>query len=29
MGGEYKSFPPTDEGVCQLIQELIEDHTFG
>jgi len=29
MGGEYKSFPPTDEGVGQLIQELIEDHTFG
>ena len=29
MGGEYKSFPPTDEGVKQLIQELTEDHTFG
>jgi electron transfer flavoprotein beta subunit len=29
MGGEYKSFPPTDEGVGQLIRELIEDHTFG
>ncbi|KPJ61967.1 MAG: electron transfer flavoprotein subunit beta [Deltaproteobacteria bacterium DG_8] len=29
MGGEYKSFPPTDEGVSQLIRELIEDHTFG
>jgi len=26
---DHKSFPPTDEGVSQLIQELIEDHTFG
>jgi electron transfer flavoprotein beta subunit len=29
LGGEHKSFPPTDEGVGQLIHELIEDHTFG
>jgi electron transfer flavoprotein beta subunit len=29
MGGEHTSYPPTDEGVGQLIQELIEDHTFG
>lgn len=29
MGGKHKSYPPTDEGVGQLIQELIEEHTFG
>lgn len=29
LGGKHKSYPPTDEGVGQLIQELIEDHTFG
>ncbi|HUU60052.1 MAG TPA: hypothetical protein VMZ50_10945, partial [Phycisphaerae bacterium] len=28
-GGEYHEFPPTDEGVAQLIGDLIEDHTFG
>jgi electron transfer flavoprotein beta subunit len=28
-GGEHKSYPPTDEGVQQLMQELIEEHTFG
>jgi electron transfer flavoprotein beta subunit len=28
-GGEHKSYPPTDEGVRQLIRELIEEHTFG
>ena len=28
-GGEHKAFPPTDEGISQLIKELIEDHTFG
>lgn len=28
-GGEHKSFPPTDEGVIRLMQELIEEHTFG
>ena len=26
---EHKTYPPTDEGVNQLMQELIEDHTFG
>ena len=26
---EHKSYPPTDEGVGQLMQELKEDHTFG
>ena len=26
---EHKTYPPTDEGVRQLMQELIEDHTFG
>jgi len=28
-GGEHKSYPPTDEGVHRLMQELIEEHTFG
>ncbi len=28
-GGEYKECPPTDEGVAQLVSELIEDHTIG
>ncbi len=28
-GGEYRQFPPTDEGVAQLVEELIEEHTFG
>ena len=28
-GGDYKEFPPTDEGINQLIRELIEDHTIG
>jgi electron transfer flavoprotein beta subunit len=28
-GGEHKAYPPTDEGVQQLMQELIEEHTFG
>ena len=28
-GGEHKSYPSTDEGVQQLMQELIEEHTFG
>jgi electron transfer flavoprotein beta subunit len=26
---QHKTVPPTDEGVNQLMQELIEDHTFG
>lgn len=29
LGGAHKSFPATDEGAQQLIQELIEEHTFG
>jgi hypothetical protein len=28
-GGEYKEFPPTDEGAAALVGELIEDHTIG
>jgi len=28
-GGEYKQFAPTDEGLNDLISELIEDHTIG
>jgi len=28
-GGDYKEFPPTDEGVAAMIGELIEDHTIG
>ena len=28
-GGQYKQFPPTDQGVAELIGELIEDHTIG
>jgi electron transfer flavoprotein beta subunit len=28
-GGELKAYPPTDEGVQQLMQELMEEHTFG
>ncbi len=28
-GGEYKEFPATDDGVGQLMGELIEDHTIG
>jgi electron transfer flavoprotein beta subunit len=28
-GGEHKSYPPTDEGVQRLMQELIAEHTFG
>jgi len=28
-GGEYHEFPPTDEGMAELIGDLIEDHTFG
>lgn len=28
-GGEHKSYPPTDEGIQRLMQELIEEHTFG
>ena len=28
-GGEYHELPPTDEGVAQLVGELIEEHTIG
>jgi len=28
-GGDYKEFPPTDDGATRLIGELIEDHTIG
>jgi electron transfer flavoprotein beta subunit len=29
MGGDHKVYPPTDQGVSQLMQELAEEHTFG
>ncbi len=28
-GGAYKEYPPSEDGVAQLIGELIEDHTIG
>ena len=28
-GGEYHEFPPTDEGIAGLIDELIKEHTIG
>jgi electron transfer flavoprotein beta subunit len=28
-GGEYREYPPTDDGVAKLVGELIEDHTIG
>jgi electron transfer flavoprotein beta subunit len=28
-GGQYKEFPPTDEGLAELVGELMEDHTIG
>ena len=28
-GGEYHEFSPTDEGITELVGELIEDHTIG
>ncbi|MCK4277003.1 MAG: electron transfer flavoprotein subunit beta/FixA family protein [Phycisphaerae bacterium] len=28
-GGEYREFPPTDEGIAELVGDLIEDHTIG
>jgi electron transfer flavoprotein beta subunit len=28
-GGEYREFPPTDDGLTRLVGELIEDHTIG
>lgn len=28
-GGDYKEFPPTEDGVTRLLGELIDDHTIG
>ena len=28
-GGEYREFAPTDDGIAELIGELIHDHTVG
>ena len=28
-GGEYHEFPPTDEGLTELLGDLIKDHTIG
>lgn len=28
-GGDYKEFPPTEDGIRQMLGELIEDHTIG
>ena len=28
-GGQYREFPPTEEGLRELVMELIEDHTLG
>jgi len=28
-GGEHRTFRPTEEGIAELIGELIEDHTIG
>lgn len=28
-GGEYHEIPPTDEGLMQLVGELIQEHTIG
>jgi electron transfer flavoprotein beta subunit len=28
-GGDYREFPPTDDGVAKLVGELIEEHTIG
>ena len=28
-GGDYRQFEPTDQGVAELVGELIEDHTIG
>jgi electron transfer flavoprotein beta subunit len=29
VGGDYKEFPPTEDGIRQMLGELIEDHTIG
>ena len=28
-GGEYRQFPPSDQGVAELINEFVQDHTIG
>ena len=28
-GGEYHEYPPTEEGIAELVGALIEDHTIG
>jgi len=28
-GGDYKEFPPTEDGIQRMLGELIEDHTIG
>ena len=28
-GGEYRQYEPSEEGIAQLVGELIEDHTIG
>jgi len=28
-GGEYREYPPTDEGIAELIGELVREHTIG
>jgi len=28
-GGEYHEFPPTDEGITELLGELVREHTIG
>ncbi len=28
-GGEYREFAPTDDGIAELVGELIDDHTIG
>jgi len=28
-GGEYREVPPTDEGIRELVKELVDEHTIG
>ena len=28
-GGKYRQIPPTEEGICGLVRELVSDHTLG
>lgn len=28
-GGEYREFPPTEEGAANLVRELVSEHTIG